>query len=147
MWRIVHERPRVGAVLRAIQCPYVCARTDVATAWADNDGLDKETTMNMIPRTALAAAALAAMPAFAIHPYVDFEWYANVGTTTQVIVAYPAARSGMIWAPAHIENTATAQVAVDGRWIKDDYEEQRALHSTAGRLAAVQDKDGPLLPR
>jgi hypothetical protein len=92
--------------------------------------------MNRISRSALVlASAIVCMPAFALYPQVDFEWYANVGKPMVIDDAFPAPRPGMIWSPAHTENTATGPVMVAAQWIKDDYEEQVALHST-GALAA-----------
>lgn len=89
--------------------------------------------MNRILRNALAIAALsAATPALAwtVWPDVDFEWYASVGKgTAPVEEAYPSARQGFIWSPAHWERRDAGSAWVTGRWIEDDYAAQVAAYS------------------
>ena len=88
---------------------------------------------------AIAALASASVPALAwtVWPDVDFEWYANVGRAAPAasVEAFPAPREGYIWSPAHFERVGHHSVWVEGTWIKDDYQEQLAMCTTAARAS------------
>ncbi len=103
--------------------------------------------MKSFKRVVFAAAATAAlasvsMPslAYTVWPDVDFEWYANVGKPVAgaTIEVYPAQREGFIWAPGHWETRGTIQSWVNGQWIADDFNQQRAN--------AIRDRDGNVIP-
>ena len=111
--------------------------------------------MNAILRTTLTVAGLAAAsPAFAwtVWPDVDFEWYANVGKPAVTLEAYPAARAGFIWSPAHYEWTGTRQVLVPGVWIQDDYDRQWKAYASGSTITyatgplELRDRAGNVIP-
>lgn len=102
---------------------------------------------------AVAALASASVPALAwtVWPDVDFEWYANVGKqpASQAVEVFPAPRPGYIWSPGHYERVGARQQWVEGRWVKDDYADQVALH--AGGVYAsgpmqLRDSQGNVIP-
>ena len=92
--------------------------------------------------TGFAAVALvsAAMPAFPSHTPAsragvlqgpDFSWYADVGRreAPAVVVLAPEAREGWIWSPQRWEWDGRRHVWVEGRWVRDDFAEQVAIHN------------------
>ena len=101
--------------------------------------------MKLIQRviyTGFAAVALvsAAMPAFPAHTPAsrasvlqgpDFSWYADVGRhhVPAVVVLTPEAREGWIWSPQRWDWNGRQHVWVEGRWVRDDFAEQVAIHN------------------
>jgi hypothetical protein len=79
---------------------------------------------------ATAALAIAFLPAAsgAVWPYVDFEWYDNLGKPAAGTVdSDPAPREGHIWAPGHYVFNVDHQVLIRGQWIKDERAQQDGL--------------------
>jgi hypothetical protein len=115
--------------------------------------------MNATLRNSLAILALAAaVPANAsTTTWVDWEWYADVGTPFQVTTiqsnSYPASRRGFIWAPAHYEwDGGTRQIFLPGAWIVDDYETQWRYYAFGNTVVVASgpfvlpDRDGNVIP-
>ena len=110
--------------------------------------------MNAIPRSLMAALALAAaapMGAWASSP--DFEWYMSAGRPQVSAAEYPAPRAGFIWAPGRYEWTGgTRQVYRPGAWIVDDYDIQWRYYAFGNKIVLangpleLRDRDGNVIP-
>lgn len=99
---------------------------------------------------ALVSASIPAL-AFTVSPGVDFEWYANVGKTMPgTVVEVMPPRVGYIYAPGHWETRGTRQVRVEGRYIRDDYNQQLAIYNAPTTVASgpliLRDRDGNIIP-
>src|SRR5688572_26586692 len=98
---------------------------------------------------AIASAAMPVFPAHSIpHNHVmqgpDFGWYAEVGKpATLAVVGHPPPREGWIWSPQHWEWDGTRHVWVEGRWVRDDYAEQVAVHNLGVPAAMVVEIPAP----
>ena len=109
--------------------------------------------MKLILRSTLAAAAVSvAMPTLASTP-VDFQWYADVGKSFDVVALAPMPtpkRAGYIWTAGHIENRpGDRQVLVPGHFVRDDYFEQVERYSPIPygiATVTVYDSQGNLIP-
>ena len=105
--------------------------------------------------TGFAAVALAsaAMPVFPAHDMAqrpvlhgpDFAWYADVGRLPHpvAVTSHPAPREGWIWSPQHWEWDGTRHAWVEGRWIRDDYAEQVAIHNLGVPASMVAELPSP----